>query len=82
MWAEGQPEIQNPEEINLEIDADQDGNEEADMQENDPTKEDFEPDVIIGQKEIPTAVFGAAGLESQGLGAKERLKRRKLESAQ
>eukprot|EP00192_Tetraselmis_astigmatica_P009541 CAMPEP_0117678744 /NCGR_PEP_ID=MMETSP0804-20121206/17458_1 /TAXON_ID=1074897 /ORGANISM="Tetraselmis astigmatica, Strain CCMP880" /LENGTH=902 /DNA_ID=CAMNT_0005488147 /DNA_START=252 /DNA_END=2960 /DNA_ORIENTATION=+ len=67
----------NPEEIDIGIDDEvDDGNDES-MAPADETANDFLPDVQIGQKAIPSAVFGSAGLEAPAEGAMSRLKKRK-----
>ena len=76
MFSSGQARdrAENPEEIDIDGD-EEDGEDDISAEEAVATKDDFEPDVQIGQKEIPAAVFGCIGGET--MGAMERLKKRK-----
>lgn len=80
----GEAKEANPEEIDIDA-GDEASDEEMGGEEAAAGaaagKDDFEPDVAIGQKEVPAAVFGSAGLgeaaDGAGMGALERLKKRK-----
>jgi hypothetical protein len=83
-WFAGEAKEANPEEIDIDA-GDEASDEEMGGEEAAAGaaagKDDFEPDVAIGQKEVPAAVFGSAGLgeaaDGAGMGALERLKKRK-----
>ena len=66
---------ENPEEIDIDADGDDEDEDGGAEEEAAASKDDFEPDVQIGQKAIPAAVFGSVGEEA--MGAMERLKKRK-----
>lgn len=68
----------NPEEIDIDAGAESDEEMAEEGAAAAAGKDDFEPDVAIGQKAVPAAVFGSAGLTGdEGMGAMERLKKRK-----
>jgi len=76
--AAGEAAEANPEEIDIDAGAESDEEMAEEGAAAAAGKDDFEPDVAIGQKAVPAAVFGSAGLTGdEGMGAMERLKKRK-----
>uniref|UniRef100_A0A061S5R0 Pre-mRNA-splicing factor SYF1 n=1 Tax=Tetraselmis sp. GSL018 TaxID=582737 RepID=A0A061S5R0_9CHLO len=75
----GETKDANPEEIDIDAgeEAGGDGSENGVDDSREAENQDFEPDVQIGQKEVPSSVFSNSGIGSDKVGALERLKKRK-----